>query len=354
LGLTISRNLVELFGGNLETESTAGAGSVFSFTIPFIVANEDILDQYKLDHDGLLADDLFGLKILLAEDNEHNQLVAVDTLKKIIDETEITVVKNGNEVINLLKRKSEELRYQADGTLLNETTAPFDLILMDVQMPEMDGYETTRKIRNEFPSPVKDIPVIALTASVVRSDLKKCVEAGMNSYVIKPFNKEVLLKEIGKVIRQSDDAVSGKPGQRPRARDFAKEVSDGKMSNIAIQRMGVINLQSLYDLYGNNPAKLHEYFNQFFELVPKRLSLLKKAWEENDKEGIYQASHKLKPQLGFFGMKKEELIATSIEIKIKKDIPPKDLHPLIAQLEEGCNLAMEELKKELAHLSTRT
>src|SRR4030095_1013406 len=79
LALTVSKNLIGLFGGTLSVESEPGAGSVFTFTIPFIVGTEEALTQHELDRDGFSAEDLFGIRILLAEDNEYNQLVAVDT-----------------------------------------------------------------------------------------------------------------------------------------------------------------------------------------------------------------------------------------------------------------------------------
>src|SRR4029453_4645208 len=100
LGLTVSKNLIGLFGGTLSVESEPGAGSVFTFTNPFKVGTEEALTQHELDRDGFSAEDLFGIRILLAEDNEYNQLVAVDTLKKCIEDVEIDVVKNGVEVLD--------------------------------------------------------------------------------------------------------------------------------------------------------------------------------------------------------------------------------------------------------------
>jgi CheY-like chemotaxis protein len=184
LGLTISKNLVELFGGKLTLESEVGTGAVFSFTLPIEKGNEEMLQQHLQHHETYSADDLFDLKILVAEDNAHNQLVIVDTLKKLMDEVEIDVVRNGKEALEALRKQSSPRNRQ------------YDLILMDVQMPEMDGYETMKEIRNQ-PSPFREIPVIALTASVVRSDLKKCLDAGMNSYVSKPLKRGILSGKSG-------------------------------------------------------------------------------------------------------------------------------------------------------------
>ncbi|MGB3074455.1 MAG: ATP-binding protein [Chitinophagales bacterium] len=340
LGLTISKNLVELLGGKLEVESELHAGSVFSFVLSTEVGTSEQLNNFQLRYEGYSADDLFGLKILLAEDNEHNQLVAVDTLKKMIAEVEIEVVNNGTAVIELLRKE------QPDKNAGEKSTARFDLILMDIQMPEMNGFEATRIIRAEFPDPISQIPIIALTASVVRSDLKKCMEAGMNSYVVKPFSKEELLREIGKVLQRSEKQVilhtnnflAGNKAEANAERQSAQSNST------------VTDLSRLKSLYDNDREKIREYFRQFIAIVPQRIQQLKVVADEKNHEGIYQAAHRLKPQLGFFGMKKEELIANAIEIRAK-DLSAIELQTLIDQLEEGCNLAVREIETELHRIS---
>ncbi|MEO6166528.1 MAG: tetratricopeptide repeat protein [Chitinophagales bacterium] len=341
LGLTISKNLVELMGGKLAVESDLNSGAVFSFELVLENSSAEQLNNFQLQRDGYSPDDLFGLKILLAEDNEHNQLVAVDTLKKMIDEVKIEVVKNGKEVIAALKEYTNDIIPISESNGLG-----FDLILMDVQMPEMDGYETTRIIRSSFPAPVSQIPIIALTASVVRSDLKKCMDAGMNSYVAKPFSKEELLREIGKVLqRNSNHIIHNTSHDAPQPALGVKDKLNAK-----ILRRETIDLSRIKSLYGDDPSKMIEYFQQFLELVPARLQQLKSMADEGNRERLYQAAHRLKPQVGFFGMKKEELIANTIEIKAR-EISPHELQILIDQLEEGCNLAMGEIEKELQRIS---
>ncbi|HUM48397.1 MAG TPA: ATP-binding protein, partial [Chitinophagales bacterium] len=341
LGLTISRNLVELMGGKLEVESDPNAGSVFSFQLVLENSSAEKLNNFQLQRDGYSPDDLFGLKILLAEDNEHNQLVAVDSLKKMIDEVEIKVVKNGTEVIDVLREYANDVN-----TVSENKGSAFDLILMDVQMPEMDGYETTRLIRSSFPAPASQIPIVALTASVVRSDLKKCIDAGMNSYVAKPFSKEELVREIGKVLQRSTIQ-----GTRTTIHDLPTSTFNATENGITGKStLGIIDLSRIKSLYGDDTSKMREYFQQFLELVPARLQHLKSMADEGNRERLCQSAHRLKPQLGFFGMKKEELIANTIEMKAK-ETSTIELNALIEQLEEGCNLAMGEIEKELQRIS---
>ena len=181
LGLAISKTLVELHKGMIDVKSYRGLGSEFVFTIPYAAGKEeDILTAGSMAGPDYSA--LAKLRILVAEDYEFNQIVIKDTLEHLIPGIEVEIAANGKIVIE----KLEKGRY--------------DLVLMDIQMPEMDGYEATRFIRNNLKM---DIPVIALTASVIRSDLDKCTDAGMNGYVPKPFERGDLLRELMKYQTQS-------------------------------------------------------------------------------------------------------------------------------------------------------
>jgi CheY-like chemotaxis protein/HPt (histidine-containing phosphotransfer) domain-containing protein len=312
--------------------------------VAFEVSSSPDFEAYQLQKDGYSADDLFGLRVLLAEDNEHNQLVAVDTLKKVIQDAEIIVATNGLEVLNLLNSRSQHLFSTNDES--NDSLLPFDIILMDVQMPELDGYETTRRIRTTLPSPLNQIPIIALTASVVRSDLKKCTEAGMNSYIAKPFSKDDLVREIGKVLQRNTvikertlNAVSVK-------NDNSLIPNNTKQHSYSPDHDNGVSFKQLYEICGDDLRARRDYLLQFLELVPARLKNLKRSLEENNRPAVRLAAHKLKPQLGFFGMRAEELLANRIETKAQK-LSYDDMQLLIAQLEEGCKLAARAIGQEL-------
>ena len=181
LGLSITKQLVMLMGGTIDVESKPGSGTTFSFMLELEKGSGIRLAERIALEDEIDGTILNGLKILVVDDNEYNRIVATDTLKTKAD-IEITTANDGKEAIDLLEKQD------------------FDLILMDVQMPGMDGFEATQYIRENFPSPKKDVPIVALTASVLRSDLDKCRQSGMNSYISKPFKASQLIKgiEIGR------------------------------------------------------------------------------------------------------------------------------------------------------------
>lgn len=185
LGLSICKNLVELMGGHIGVVSNYGIGSTFWIEIPFADGETTLLDLRSKDNANVSLENL-GLRILLAEDNQINQLVAVKQLKKL--GCHCDAVANGKEAIEALRNIS------------------YDLVLMDCQMPELDGYEATRQIR-AMNEKFSSIAIVAMTANAMKGDREKCLEAGMNDYVTKPIAISDLSAVIEKWAKSSAKAL---------------------------------------------------------------------------------------------------------------------------------------------------
>ncbi|MCL2211684.1 MAG: ATP-binding protein [Treponema sp.] len=174
LGLAICKRIVNLMGGEIWCESDLGKGSVFSFTVQLKYGDENAqIDAPPLLDKGMIGDlknSLKGCCILMAEDMEINREIVITLLEPL--EVEIDCAKNGAEAVNMFKSNPDR----------------YDIILMDMQMPQMDGLEATRIIRNLDIPQAKGISIIAMTANVFKEDIEKCLEAGMNAHIGKPMN----------------------------------------------------------------------------------------------------------------------------------------------------------------------
>lgn len=187
LGLTITRRLVELLDGTFSFTSEKGKGSIFSITIP---AGIDMKSVSFLDNDELEVEPALECspketsavsgRILLAEDDKGCQILAQKTLENL--GLEITIVENGNEVIEIVNRQS------------------FDLILLDIQMPELNGYQTAEKLKENGVT----TPIVAMTAYAMVGDREKCIEAGCVDYISKPVEHELLLEILDKYLTAED------------------------------------------------------------------------------------------------------------------------------------------------------
>jgi signal transduction histidine kinase/CheY-like chemotaxis protein len=183
LGLSISKHLVELMEGQVGLESSPGHGSRFYFELPLTEAaevSEEQSEELKLD---LPA----GLRILLAEDNAMNQLLAVDSLESQLEAVQVDTAINGKEAVDKVKSDT------------------YDMVLMDVNMPEMDGLESTQLIRKyEETNQLPHLPIMAMTASVLPQEIERCLAAGMDGHIPKPFEIHELLEGIQEALSIRD------------------------------------------------------------------------------------------------------------------------------------------------------
>lgn len=174
LGLSICKKLVEQMKGHMGVESAVGKGSKFYFYITLPIGNSES-QVSSVQHRNVIPQER-KIRVLVADDNTINQQIAVKMLEKI--GVYADVVGNGLEALKALAER------------------PYDLVLMDCQMPEMDGYEATRQIRTSGQTASSHIPIIAMTANAMKGDAEKCIEAGMNDYLTKPMTLEKLEERV--------------------------------------------------------------------------------------------------------------------------------------------------------------
>ena len=281
LGLALSKKLVELMGGTIGVESNENGGSTFYFIVPFILPREEERsealsppepgDTPGKEH--LLRREITGLEILLVEDKPMNQKLATILLEK--EGHRVTTADNGKKALELYGART------------------FDLILMDIHMPEMGGLEVTECIRAaEAEGGGGRIPIIAMTAYVMQEDRDKCLQAGMDYYISKPINAEELYYAIARVMETKLD----KPAKQEAPDDV----------NEMLQRMD------------GNKELLEELLELFFQDYQRDLVVLKESLEKQDAKALAGVANGLKGELGNLGMNSAYKIAFELE-KLAKE-----------------------------------
>ena len=184
LGLPIVKSLIDMMGGTIEVESQLGCGTKMNVVLPFELASEKQILEEKQKEKEKISDSILGKRVLLAEDNELNAEIAMTVLKENGLKAERAA--NGKQCIEMLKKMPEDY---------------YDMILMDIQMPEMDGYEATKLIRH-LDDARADIPIVAMTANAFEEDRQKALESGMNAHVSKPVDMNMLFKVMAQILKK--------------------------------------------------------------------------------------------------------------------------------------------------------
>ena len=310
LGLAIVKQLVEGQGGNLKVKSKLDVGSTFSFVLNFQKTNaQAILETEIIKLDNEIKD----IKILVVEDMELNQLLMKTLLDDFGFESDITA--NGKLAIEKLNMKS------------------YDIILMDLQMPIMNGFEATSYIRNEMNS---DIPIIALTADVTTSDLEKCKSVGMNDYPPKPIDERLLYTKIVNLLKKPITIVT------EQITDNGKEV---------IKKIKYTDLNYLMERTKSNPSLMSEMITLYLEQTPPLLKQIKESFQRENWEMLHSAVHKIIPSFAIMGINPDyENMAKKIQEFVHLKEVSGEIKDLIFELDTICTEACKELQIELKNL----
>jgi PAS domain S-box-containing protein len=303
LGLAIVKQLIEPQGGTIRVNSIIHEGSTFSFTLPFQKTNVDIELENELAE---IDSEMKNIKVLVVEDIALNQLL----MKTLLDDFgfERDIAENGKIAIEKLQEND------------------YDIILMDLQMPEMNGFEATKYIRNTMHS---TIPIIALTADVTTVDGDKCKAVGMNDYIAKPVDERVLYNKIIGTLKKS------------------KLDKKEKISTIQVEKIKYINLEYLHHRTKSNPILIMEMISLYLAQTPPLISTMKQSLAEQNWQLLGASAHKMIPSFSIMGISSNfENMANKIQELATAPEKTEEIHELVEQLEEVCLQACTELQEE--------
>ncbi len=312
LGLSIVKKLVELQGGNIEVKSTIGKGASFEFTIPYKPAQAVIIPRAAGKKNTRQHAAVKELNILVVEDNAMNQKLATHVLTGFGFTSDIA--ENGKIAVAKLKK------------------GRYDLVIMDMQMPVMDGYEATTIIRTKLNS---NIPIIAMTAHALSSEREKCLRLGMNDYISKPFKPNELLEAI-------QNLFAGKKETEP---------APAQKKKTATRTKKLIRLSELEKISGNNKAFMLELLQLFLTEAPKDLATIASAIEQGELKVVNSVAHKLKSSVALLGLEKTAArLLQEIELEAGANGSLPVIKRLFKKADAICRQALEETKQEITHL----
>ncbi|MES2515992.1 MAG: response regulator [Bacteroidota bacterium] len=309
LGLSIAKKIIELQHGAIQVVSEPGKGSDFNFTLEYTLADEK--EYAPVKKEAIIIKDVFiGKKVLIVEDNVLNQKLAADLL--LNEGFNIDIAENGQVALDRLKEKQ------------------YDVILMDIQMPVLDGYQATKKIRGELKI---NTPIIAMTANAITGEQERCLNLGMNDYITKPFKRNVLLSTLSGHFNSAGNIE-------------AMVAHPEKPDNIQEDR--ITNLSYLREFSEGKDSFVREIIQVFLTQNPLDMTDLEKAIAEDNYAAMRSLAHSLKTSLGFVGFPERliHLLTEAESLAYKQtniDVIKTNLRVII----DNCRIARTELTEEL-------
>jgi len=312
LGLAICRRIVEAMGGMIGVESQPGEGSTFWFSVTLTKGDSERAATARATR--VATASVPALKVLLVEDNEINQKVALGLLAR--DSHKVKVAVTGLEAVAAVAHDD------------------FDLVLMDVQLPEMDGIEATRRIRQMSDPAKATVPILALTANAMADDIESCLAAGMNDVIAKPVDPERLSKAILGVAQLPELPIAALP------MESAKVATTGKAEAAVDWRM----LQGLRKTIG--AEKVDELLDLFRSTSSQTLDEMQGALDEKELERVRELAHRVKGAALNLGLTAVSDMASAIEGSVRAGGTALALKPMVANLADSCEVTLAALEAQ--------
>lgn len=293
LGLTIVKRLIELLGGDIQIESKEGLGTTVILELPYRIAQEaeQVPTSVMTEAGAPLKPDFNNVRVLVVEDNPMNRRI----LELVLEEWEIASdqAENGNQALEFLKDQV------------------YDLVLMDIQMPELDGYQTTTAIRQQLNL---KLPIIAMTAHVLPGEREKCLQSGMDEYLSKPLNFAALQQMLIRFLPTATDQLQ-------------------------------LDMHYLWEASQGEQAYLQQLAEVFLEHLPKELAALQLAFDRQDFSKVQTIAHSMRSTVGYIGLSK----SLGILLRQLEECAPNQevIAPLIRQVHAQCAAAMLLVKTQL-------
>jgi signal transduction histidine kinase/CheY-like chemotaxis protein len=300
LGLAIVKDLVSLHGGSIQVTSEPGKGTRFDLVMPYKV----FIDQQLLIHETSVKKQAWesfnGARVLAVEDNAINQTLIRQMLKEW--DLDVDISENGFDALEKLKSNT------------------YQLVLMDIQMPGMDGYTATRKIRQELKL---DLPIVAMTAHALAGEREKCLEQGMNAYLSKPIRQELLYEIISPYLQ---------------------------VQKAAGNKFKFINLEYMKQVSNGNVEYEKTVTRQFLEVIPLDLEDILEAWSAKDMQSVHRLAHNMKTTVSVMGL--NSLLQPWLDKLEYHDLSDSDFNNAYLALRSACTSAIEEAKSFLGSLES--
>ncbi len=321
LGLAISARLTKLMKGEIGVESHPGKGSKFHFTIELESTDQNLVitqpNKQTISTDQITAEELGKMKILVAEDNAINRKLAQAVFRKM--GVEIDMAEDGLKAVEM------------------EKVNRYDIIFMDVQMPEMDGLEATREIRKQATT-VKPY-IAAMTAFALEGDRQRCIDAGMNDYISKPFKTEDVKRVLDHVSAASTSYKSGTNTHQAMSHD----TSANSLQSIS-DFIDMTMIARLKEMSGDDPTFLSSITNMFIEQAAEITHSIINAYMTGKAEKMGQEAHKLKGSALNLGVKKLADACRRLE-RLGQEKNIADAEAVIFELKNVLNPSIDALKK---------